>query len=166
MKFSTPAAIMAGLLILPAAMAQEMSDAERLARDYMGRYSAADWDGMGPYLADDAVFSDPTAMGDGLGAEGLLHEGRDDILAALREFGDTYHPLELGFEWDTVFESNGRVVFTGHVNALYATEDPAQNFRWRAEQVTVLTVRNGRVVRQDDYANYAAPEQGLVPAGE
>ena len=84
----------------------------------------------------------------------------------LRSFSASYNPIELGFEWDTVFESNGRVVFMGHVNALYPARTEGQNFRWRAEQVTVVTVRDGVVIRHDDYANYANPEQGLIPAAE
>lgn len=157
------AIILAGALT-PLAGAQDMSDAERLARDYMVFYSAADWDGMEAFLADDVIFADPTALGEGVGPDGLYHEGREATMTALHEFGETYHPIELGFEWDTVFESNGRVVFAGYVNARYPTEDPARHFRWRAEQVTVITVREGAIVRQDDFANYAAPETGLVPA--
>ncbi|MEA1940833.1 MAG: nuclear transport factor 2 family protein [Pseudomonadota bacterium] len=143
----------------PAAMT-----AEALARDYMVHYSAADWDGMEAYLADDVVFSDPTALGDDVGPDGYQYDSRAAIMAALRAFDARYNPIELGFEWDTVFESNDRVVFMGHVNARYPTEDPDRHFRWRAEQVTVITVRDGQIVRQDDFANYAAPETGLVPA--
>ena len=84
--------------------------------------------------------------------------------ALLQDFVDQYHPIELGFVWDDVFESNSRVIFIGHVNALYPTQDPAQRFRWRSQQVTVVTVEDGRVVEHRDYANYPGAEQGLVPA--
>jgi ketosteroid isomerase-like protein len=161
----TIALLAAGTLFWGPVAAQDMSEAEALARDYMVHYSAADWDGMEPYLAEDVVFSDPTALGEDAGPDGYLFESRAAAMAALRDFDARYNPIELGFEWDTVFESNNRVVFIGHVNARYPTEDPDQHFRWRAEQVTVLTVRDGQIVRQHDFVNYAAPERGLVPAG-
>lgn len=155
--------LIAALSLVQADPAPDMSEAESLAREYMVHYSAFDLDAMETYLAEDVIFSDPTALGEGLGEDGLYHDSREDIMTALREFDAQYAPLELGFEWDTVFESNGRVVFMGHVNSLYATDDPDQNFRWRAPQVTVITVRDGEIVRQDDFANYANPLQGLVP---
>ena len=40
-----------------------------------------------------------------------------------------------------------------YFNALAAT----RGLRWRAEQVIILTVRDGQVVRHEDYANYSAP---------
>ena len=160
----TIALLAAGTLFWAPAAAQDMSEAEALARDYMVHYSAADWDGMEAYLAEDVMFSDPTALGEDAGPDGHQYDSRDGIMAALRAFDERYNPIELGFEWDTVFESNNRVVFMGHVNARYPTEDPEHHFRWRAEQVTVITVRDGMIVRQDDFANYAAPETGLVPA--
>ena len=160
------AALIASLAWMPAAWAQEMSEAEQLAREYMEHYSAVDWDAMEAFLAEDAVFADTTAMGPDYGEDGVMYEGRDEVMASLRSFSARYNPIELGFEWDTVFESNGRVVFMGHVNALYPARTEGQNFRWRAEQVTVVTVRDGKAIRHDDYANYATPEQGLIPAAE
>jgi hypothetical protein len=165
-KHTVAAALMAGLFCMPAARAQEMNETERFARAYMEHYSAVDWDTMEGYLAEDVVFADPTAMGPDYGEDGALYEGREAVMEALRSFSASYNPIELGFEWDTVFESNGRVVFMGHVNALYPARTEGQNFRWRAEQVTVVTVRDGVVIRHDDYANYANPEQGLIPAAE
>lgn len=156
--------ITAALVSVQAETEAQMSAAESLAREYMVHYSAFDLDAMETYLAEDVIFSDPTALGEGLGEDGLYHEGRAHTMEALREFDAQYGVLELGFEWDTVFESNGRVVFTGHVNARYPTQDPDQHFRWRAEQVTVITVRDGQIIRQDDFANYAGPDQGMVPA--
>jgi ketosteroid isomerase-like protein len=165
-KHTVAAALIASLAWMPAAWAQEMSEAEQLARAYMEHYSAVDWDAMETYLAEDVVFSDPTALGPDYGEDGAHYEGREAVMASLRTFSETYNPIELGCEWDTVFESNGRVVFMGHVNALYPARTEGQNFRWRAEQVTVVTVRDGKVIRHDDYANYATPEQGLIPAAE
>jgi ketosteroid isomerase-like protein len=149
-------------LTAPAIAQDDRSTAESLAREYMAHYSAVDWDSMETFLAEDVVFSDPTALGADLGPDGIQHTGRTEAMSMLREFSQQYQPIELGFVWDTVFESNGRVVFMGHVNALYPTEQDGQVFRWRAEQVTVITVRDGEIIRHDDFANYAGPEQGLI----
>jgi hypothetical protein len=155
-------AIAAIALFATGALAQPAPGAEHIARDYMAAYSAVDWGAMEGFLAETAVFEDPTALGEDIGVDGLYHAGRDATLTALRAFADTYHPIELGFVWDTVFESNGRVVFMGEVNALYPTETEGQTFRWRASQVTVITVRDGQVIHHQDFANYTAPDQSLV----
>ena len=153
------------LLLAPAALAQdaEMSDVEQVARDYMAAYSAVDFETMAGFMAEDIVFSDSTAPGTG-SPDGIQETGRDSALAMLNEFVETYHPIGLNFVWDTVFESNDRVVFMGHVNATYPTEQPGQVFRWRAAQTSVVTVRDGMIVRHQDFADYAHAEQGLVPA--
>ena len=159
-------AISATFTLVAAAKAQEdaNAEAEAVARAYMALYSAVDWDGMEALLAENVRFRDTTAQSPDVGPDGYAEDSRDGMMAELRTFGETYNPIELGFEWDQVFTSNSRVVFIGHVNALYPTETPDQNFRWRAEQVTVITVRDGLVVSHQDFANYAHPEQGLVAA--
>ncbi|MEE2526703.1 nuclear transport factor 2 family protein [Hyphobacterium sp. HN65] len=128
---------------------------------YMAAYSAADFDAMEPFLAEDVVFSDPTATG--LGEAGLLHHGREDIMAALREFDSNNNPIGLNFEWDTVFESNDRYVYMGRVNATYPTQQEGMVFQWSAAQTTVIHLRDGLVVEQYDFADYEGAEQGLVP---
>jgi ketosteroid isomerase-like protein len=153
---------LAALITMPAMAGAQ--DAEAIARAYMAAYSTVNIEAMTPYMAEDMVFDDPTALGEGLGPDGIHREGRVAALGMLQEFFDNYHPIELGFVWDTVFASNDRVVFTGHVNALYPTETEGQVFRWRANQVSVITVRDGLLVHHQDFANYAAPEQGLMPA--
>ena len=163
-QFLTPLALL-GLALSPVALAQDadMSEAETIAREYMAAYSAVDFERMARFMAEDMTFSDETATGTD-NPDGIQAEGREAALAMLNGFAEQYNPIELGFVWDTVFESNHRVVFMGHVNALYPTEDPNQVFRWRAPQTAVVTVLNGQVVRHQDFANYTGAEQGLVPA--
>ena len=156
---ATAAAMM--LLITPS-IASDRSEVAQIAREYMNHYSAANMEAMEEFLAEEVIFSDPTAMGPNIDADGIYHEGRDEAVAALREFVESAHPIELGFIWDIVFESNGRVVFIGEVNALYPTEKEGQVFRWRSPQVTVVTIRDGKVVRHVDYANYAVPDRSLL----
>ncbi|WP_323760715.1 nuclear transport factor 2 family protein [Maricaulis sp.] len=156
----------AALLLAPSALTQgdANSAAEAVARTYMAHYSDLELDAMAAMLSEDVAFRDPTAETEEFGFSGLSNDGRDALMGLLREFIDTYQPIELGFEWDQVYTSNSRVVFIGHVNALYPTQTEGQRFRWRSQQVSVITVQNGVVIRHEDFANYATPEQGLVPA--
>tara|TARA_R110000868_G_scaffold45045_3_gene149905 strand:- start:50473 stop:50967 length:495 start_codon:yes stop_codon:yes gene_type:complete len=158
----TLAAIVAVLSLATAASAQEISDAERVARAYMQAYSDIDWDGMLALTDEDILFTDETGMGEGVPADGYRDEGIAARRASLEEFSETYHPITLGLQWDTVFESNGRVVFMGEVNALYPTQTEGRLFRWRSPQVSVITVRDGKVVRHEDFANYATPDQSIL----
>lgn len=144
--------------------AQGITDAERIAREYMVHYTALDLDAMQSYWADDIEFFDVTAMDPETGPDGLSLHSSEEARAMLNEFVETNQPIELGFIWDTVFESNGRVIFMGEVNALYPTPTEGQVFRWRAEQVTVITVRDGKIIRQRDFANYANPDRSFVRA--
>jgi len=155
-------AVAVTMLLITPSTAEDMSDSEKIAREYMNQYSAVNLEMMESYLAEDVIFSDPTAMGPDIASDGIYHEGRDEALAALREFVENAHPIELGFIWDTVFESNDRVVFIGEVNALYPTEKKGQVFRWQSPQVTVLTLREGKIIRHVDYANYATPDLSLL----
>ena len=152
------------LIMTPALQAQgdANASAEAFARTYMTHYSNLDWDAMTDLLAEEVLFRDATAEGGEFGPDGIVEDGRDAMIASMRAFSDRYHPIELGFEWDQVFTSNSRVVFVGHVNALYPTEEPGRVFRWRSEQVSVITVRDGQVIEHQDFANYASPEQGLI----
>ncbi|GJL96941.1 MAG: hypothetical protein DHS20C06_07580 [Hyphobacterium sp.] len=150
------------LVASASAFAQDADAETRAIVDtYMAHYSAAEFEAMAPYMAEDVVFSDPTATG--LGETGLLHHGRDPIMIALQEFATQYNPIGLNFEWDTVFESNDRYVFMGRVNATYPTDQDGMVFRWSAAQTTVIHMRDGLVVEQFDFADYEGAEQGLVP---
>jgi len=164
MKYTLPplAALAAFALLATGVNAQNSSDSERIARDYMASYAAIDWDAMESMLAEDAIFEDSTAIGPDIGIDGLRHEGREETMTALRAFSETNQPIELGFVWETVFQSNERVVFIGEVNALFPTQTEGQTFRWRAEQVSVITIRDGQVVRHQDFANYRSPDQSLI----
>ncbi|MEE2565453.1 nuclear transport factor 2 family protein [Hyphobacterium marinum] len=160
-------AILATMVLSVTAFAQDTdADADAANRAivdaYMAAYSAADFDAMEPYMAEDVLFADPTATGQG--ETGLLHHSRDGIMAALRQFDAQYNPIALNFEWDTVFESNDRYVFIGTVNATYPVDQEGMVFRWSAPQTTVIHLRDGLVVEQYDFADYEGAEQGLVPA--
>lgn len=139
---------------------RSQSEAERIARAYMDAYSAADWNAMAPFMAEDILFTDHTNPD-----PDFEHElrGRDALLTTLHAFSAQYGVAELGFEWAHVFESNGIVVFSGFVNSLGAPPEQEAAYRWRAEQVTVIRIVDGRVARHDDFANYNGAQISRVP---
>lgn len=159
----TLTAIVATLCLATAASAQDMSDAERIAREYMQAYSDIDWDGMLALTDEHIIFTDETGMGEDVPAEGYRDEGIEERRASLQAFTDSSHPITMGFQWDRVFESNGHVVFMGEVNALFPTRVNGRLYNWRSPQVSVITVRDGKVVEHRDFANYVTPEHGVVP---
>lgn len=149
-----------GLSSPAGAQSADRSETEQIARAYMNAYSAADWDGMAAYMADDFVLIDHTNPDPSFQHQ---YDGRDATLEMLRAFGRDGGIIELGFEFPMVFESNNVVVFVGHVNTYAAPPNRDFAYRWRAEQVTALTIENGRVARHEDFANYAAPTITRLP---
>lgn len=130
-----------------------VSPAEAVARQYIAAYSAADWDAMAPFMAEDFVLVDRTSPEFG----GQEFRGSEAVLAMLRDFGESSRIIGLFLDFPVVFESGGIVVFTGHVNTLSRTREEGFGQQWRAEQVTILTIRDGKVARHEDFANYSAP---------
>jgi ketosteroid isomerase-like protein len=151
-------ALLACLIVVCTAIgahAGEPSVAERLARDYLAAYSAVDTAAMARFLSSDAVFADQTAQP----ADGgpIILNGRD---AFLKQFG-TYGLSRLEYELANVFESNGRVVFIGHVNAFYPRR-AGGTLRFRSRIVTVITVEAGKVARHEDFADYTNAEKTVL----
>lgn len=138
---------------LASSESRQPSESERLGRQYVAAYSAADWDAMVPLMSDDFVFVDRTSPN--LADQTI--EGRDAALAMFRDFGREGGIIGLFLDFPVVFESHGVVVFSGHVNTLSRAAEPGYGLRWRAEQIIILTVRDGRIIRHEDYANYTAP---------
>jgi ketosteroid isomerase-like protein len=154
---TTPAVLPAAAQPLAPAAQQSSSrpvtPAEAVARQYIAAYSAADWDAMAPFMAEDFVLVDRTSPEFG----GQEFRGSEAVLAMLRDFGESSRIIGLFLDFPVVFESGGIVVFTGHVNTLSRTPEEGVGQQWRAEQVTILTIRDGKVARHEDFANYSAP---------
>ncbi len=154
--------IAAVTLALSAQEAERDLTALEEATAYMAAYSALDLEAMRGWLNDDTVFIDETWVQEGE-TESQHHVGEDVFIGILEDFIDQYSPQGLNFEWDFVFESNDRVVFSGWVNALYPTDQPDQLYRWRTRQVTIITIEDGQVTHHRDYAGYESVDDGLVP---
>ncbi len=157
--------MLASAAALSLATQTEPADTSALetAQAYMAAYSALDLDTMRNWLNEETVFSDETyVQGEETGPHTLT--GEDAVIALLQDFKDEYNPLALNFEWDQVFESNNRVVFTGWVNARYPTDTDGELFQWRSPQVTILTMQDGQVVHHRDFVNWETPDERMVPA--
>lgn len=151
------AAMLAVVMVPAAALARSAppsSETEQVARSYMQAYSDANWDAMAPYMGDEFVLIDRTNPDPAWQPE---HHGREATLQMLHEVGRRSGIIRFDFEFPTVFESNNIVVFSGFVNAHGAPPGVDYAYRWRAQQVTVLTFHDGRVVRHEDYTNYRTP---------
>jgi hypothetical protein len=136
------------------------NESQKIARAYMQAYSDANWDAMAPYMADDFVLVDQTNPDPAFEPE---YKGPDAALRMLRAFGRDQGVIELGFEFPVVFESNNIVVFSGFVNVRAAPPGADYAYKWRTEQVSVITVKGGRVVRHQDFANYGAATTTRLP---
>lgn len=152
--FNTLLACLIAVCVAVAARAAGPSAAEQLARDYLAAYAAVDTAAMARLLSADAVFADQTARP----ADGgpIVLNGRDTFLKQLK----TYGLSRLEYELASVFESNGRVVFIGHVNAFYPREGGGAS-RFRSRIVTVITVEAGKVARHEDFADYVNAEKSV-----
>lgn len=146
-------AFLLGLAAASPSMAEQPAQKanEAIARAYMQAYSEANWDAMAPYMAADFVLVDRTNPDPSFEPE---YKGPDAALQMMRAFGRDQGVIELGFEFPVVFESNGIVVFSGFVNVHAAPPGVDFAYKWRTEQVSVITVKDGRVLRHEDFANY------------
>lgn len=135
-------------------------ESEKVARAYMQAYSDANWDAMAPFMADDFVLVDRTNPDPSFEPE---YKGPDAALRMIRAFGRDQGVIELGFEFPVVFESNNIIVFSGFVNVYAAPPGADYAYKWRTEQVSVITVKDGRVARHEDFANYGAATTTRLP---
>lgn len=136
------------------------NESEKIARAYMQAYSDADWDAMEPFMAEDFVLVDRTNPDPSFAPE---YKGPDAALTMMRAFGRDQGVIELGFEFPVVFESNNIVVFSGFVNVHAAPPGADYAYKWRTEQVSVVTVQEGQVTRHEDFANYGAAKMTRLP---
>lgn len=136
------------------------NESQKIAQAYMQAYSDADWDAMAPFMADDFVLVDRTNPDPAFEPE---YKGPDAALQMMRAFGRDQGVIELGFEFPVVFESNNIVVFSGFVNVHAAPPGADFGYKWRTEQVSVITVKDGRVARHEDFANYGAATTTRLP---
>lgn len=143
--------------------ADEPGSPREIAEQYLALHTAGDIEAMGDLLAPDASFSDTTAPSD---IGGPIHwQGREAILSGMAQFKQTTGLVGMSRTPRLVFESNGVTVFEGRAMAYFPTPT-SRTWRWSAETITIVTVRDGKVVRHEDFSDYAGAEEGYAPDGE
>jgi len=137
------------------AIAQTAADetATSVAEAYLAAYSTFDVSKMAPFYADDAVFNDPTSVGQIPGHAGFIFDGKDAILKGIGDYAGTYKSLSLKYDLQRRYESAGIVVFIAKLTYEGETKD-GQEFSGGSPIVTVVEVKGGKVTRHSDYFDY------------
>lgn len=121
------------------------------AEAYLKAYQALDLRAVEALLAPDARFEDPTSTDvPGIGGP-FRWEGRDAVIAGLR--GWTQSVRRIDYTIRDRYEASGRVVFIGTAAALIAA--PSGLVRTNFPIVTIVTLRDGKVIEHRDYTDYA-----------
>lgn len=139
----------------PAHAADDAASAEtiRIADDYLAAYSSFDVTKMAPFYADDAVFYDPTSVGQVPGEGPFIFEGKDAILKNLGDYAAGYKSFSVAYDLERRYESAGVVVYVADLS--YKGETKAgEAFTGANPIVTVIEVRNGKVARHSDFFDY------------
>ena len=133
------------------------NDVIAVADAYMQAYQAQDHDAMERLYAEDAVFIDPTSVDAGLPNGPVMWSGRREIMAHLRPKDGVESSLVLDYDVYTKFEHSGVVVYAANVSYVYETED--QTWNGLTPVITVISVRDGKVVEHRDYTDYTTGNQ-------
>lgn len=144
----------------PVASQDRPEDIERIAREFVAAYESVNIDALRALSAEDLVSVDESAPASAGGP--YRFEGREAWLSGLEGFVREGGLIEIRQFHDTVWQSGEKVVFIGRFDARY--RDPrggVQHVKGRI--VTVIAVRNGKVVRHEDIADYPGFEILRVP---
>lgn len=149
---------LAFLLIAAPATADESdvsaqgSAAMRIAMDYIDAYGAFDLERVETFYAEDAVFTDPTSFEFTDFGAPYHWEGREAIIRELHELKTESGVVAVTYKSSQVYEASGRVVFVADLQPVYNTKEGV--VRTQVPIVTIVTVRNGKVIEHRDYADY------------
>lgn len=146
-----------GLLILGVASKataqtqQHVLDAE-VAEKYMNTYGASNIQGLREFLADNAVFDDPSSH----------FEGADAIVEGLTTVFSDITRLE--FDLITKYRSGNQFVYSGLIDfkmILALSAEQRQEFSFKLDFMVVLKIENGKVLHHTDYIDSEAFKQQL-----
>lgn len=135
-------------------------DALSVARAYLDRMYALEFDSLPELLAEDAVFEDPTA---GVAGSTAVR-GNDNIAAAFQATAGPLESVEYAIENSFVF--NDLVVLSLTYNARIRGADLGQDAEYIcsvAPAVTILAVGDGLIQSHTDYVDYGAFTAGFRP---
>lgn len=153
-----PAVLVAGLILDGRTLADEPvaskapSAAMQVALEYIEAYGAFDLDKVEALYGEDAVFTDPTSFDFKDFGAPYHWEGRAAIMLQLRKLKSEQGVVSVRYSPSQVFEASGRVVFVADLRPVYETKEGV--VRTEVPVVTIVTVREGRVIEHRDYADY------------
>ncbi len=132
-----------------------------LASRYLDAYSTYDMSKIEPFLAEDAVFFDPTSSTQNADGGPFMFDGKDAILNGLGDYAAQYKSFTLDYDIERQYESQGHVVFVATlIWTVVDRED--QIFSGAAPIVTVISIQDSKVVRHTDYYDYKDNAQGKI----
>lgn len=124
-----------------------------VAEQYLAAYETFEPAKMAPFLHKDAVFSDPTSTNQTADGGPFEFDGKEAVLKGLGDYAAQYKRFTLNYDVERRYESNGVVVFVAQLSYEGETKD-AQTFSGAEPIVTVITVKDGKVIRHTDFFDY------------
>lgn len=157
MKFVLASAA-AFLICISPGRAEEGEDAASaaaidIAEQYLAAYSTFDVDEIEPFLADNAVFYDPTSSTQTADGGPFHFESKEAILKGLGDYAAQYKSFTLNYDLERRYESEGSIVFVAQLTWTVIGKDD-QTFTGAAPIVTVVKIENGKVIGHTDYYDY------------
>lgn len=125
-----------------------------LAEAWLDAYSTFEPAKMAPFLADDATFSDPTSTNQTASGGPFMFDGKAAILKGLGDYAAQYEAFSVRYDVERRYESGGFVVFVAGLAYDARTKD-GKAISGGAPIVSVVGVRDGRIISHTDYFDYA-----------
>ena len=125
----------------------------KIAEDYIAAYSTFDVDVIEPFIADDAIFSDPTSKDQNASGGQFMFVGKKAILKGLGEYAAQYKSFTLVYDVERRYVANNVVVFVAQLTyTVIALDD--QVYTDTAPIVTAITVKDSKVKQHIDLYDY------------
>lgn len=121
-----------------------------LADAYIEAYSAANFENLADFYADDAVFTDPTSLL--FGRRNALYDiqGKDNVIAALKAYVAQYGEGHIRYDVKQKFEGGGYVVY----QAILHYDWGKGKLKGSAPISTIVHIEDGKVQEHRDYFDY------------
>lgn len=124
-----------------------------IATGYLAAYSTFDVGKMAPFLSDEIVFVDPTSADQNADGGPFRFEGKAAVLKGLGDYAAQFKDFHVAYDVKRRYESEGNVVFVADLTWTVVTKDD-ETATGGAPIVTVVTVKDGKIVEHRDYYDY------------
>jgi ketosteroid isomerase-like protein len=145
--------LLACLSVTGAAGATDASTPRQIAEAYLAAYERQDHGAMRALYADNARFIDPTSFAIADITAPIDWLGADAIIAGIASWGIDH----LSYEIDRSYQSSNAVIFDGRTVVSYGSGADTRRFNYPI--ITIITVRDGKVVEHRDYTDFAGARE-------